>query len=180
MVSELGRNSFATVEEADTYFELQFNNADWFADGAQTEEALVTASGILNRLSWKGTATPSSTYPLAWPRNVITFSPIHGRNISLSDDRTGSAAGTIPQFIKDATFELALHIIRNGVNNIANESGASPVRDLTVGAIRLVFDLSERNRKSYIDLPEIVYSIISPYLERTARSGVGVMVNGGA
>ena len=178
MVSEQGRTSFVTVEQADDYFDRQFNNSDWFATNVQNEEALVTASGILNRLGWKGTATPTSTYPLAWPRNITTFVPLNGTNVTLTDDRTATSFGTIPQFIQDATCELALHIIRNGVNNLANDSGAPAVRDLTVGTIRLTFDLSDR--KSYIDLPEIVYSIISPYLANSVRTGIGTFVNGGA
>ena len=187
----LGVNSFATVSEADSYFDAQFNNTDWF-NSAQQSEALVTASGILNRLSWKGTARPTTAFPLAWPRSVTLTLPIRGTETTLRDDRVQPVAasgstpavaatmGTIPTFIKEATYELALHIIRNGVTNIGNESGSAPVRDLTVGSIRLTFDLSGRTRKEYIDVPSIVHSIIAPYLGENVSTGIGVSVSGGA
>ena len=176
-MATLGLNSYVTVDEAHAYFDNQFNAEEWF-DSNESEKALVTASGILTRLSWLGTATPTSTNPLAWPRNITTFVPINGTDVTLTDDRsTVSNGGTIPQFIKDATCELAAHIIRNGATTITNESGGPVVRDLTVGSIRLTFDLS--GRKSYIDLPEIVYSIISPYLG-DFNNGVAVTVNGGS
>ncbi|MGI9548923.1 MAG: DnaT-like ssDNA-binding protein [Bdellovibrionales bacterium] len=176
-MATLGLNSFVSVAEANTYFDNNFNTDEWL-DSPEQEKALVTASGILNRLSWKGTATPSVAYPLAFPRNITAFIPLNGMDVTLTDDRTEDSFGTIPTFIKDATCDLALHIIRNGATNIANNGGAAPVRDLTVGSIRLTFDLSKT--KSYIDLPEIVYSIISPYLGDSLTSGIGVSVNGGA
>ena len=181
MALQLGINSFVTSSEANRYFEDQFLSTDWF-DADEQDEALVTASGILNRLTWKGTrnTTFTSTYPLAWPRNVILDLPIDGTTTYLSDDRTATSFGTIPTFLKHATFELALNLIRNGLQNLQNVSGAAPVRDLTVGSIRLVFDLSERFSRSYVDIPELVFSIISPYLGENVITGTGVHVNGGA
>ena len=177
-MATLGVNSYVTAEEANNYFDNQFNSDAWF-DSTEQERALVTASGILTRLSWNGTATPTDSFPLAWPRDITAFVPLNGADVTLEDDRDDTSFGTIPQFIKDATCELALHIIRNGVNNIANEGGASPVSDLTVGSIRLTFDVNHASRKSYIDLPEIVYSIIAPYVSNT-QSGVAVTVAGGS
>lgn len=178
-MATLGTNSFVSVTEANAYFVNHIEGAAWDTT-AIGEEALVTASGILNRLSWKGTCTPTSALPLAWPRNITTFVPLNGSDVTLTDDRetvTNPVGGTVPTFIKEATYELALHLVMNSSTLQSNESGSAPVRDLTVGSIRLTFDLSSRTRKGYIDLPEIVQSIIRPY---TSSSSTSVFVNGGA
>jgi hypothetical protein len=174
-------NSFVTDDEANSYFADRINSATWFSDDVTEQSAaLVSASGILNRLEWAGTANPISAFPMAFPRDVNYYDPIYGQNVQLEDDRTTTSGGTIPQEIKDATCELALYLLNNASGVEAPRSSEYPLSGLTVGSVRLEYNTSQSVKsKSYIDIPEVVHSIIKKYLANSSISR-GVRVSGGA
>ena len=159
-------NSFVTDDEANNYFADRINSATWFSDDVTEQSAaLVSASGILNRLEYAGTANPSTAYPMAFPRDIIYYDPLFGQNIQLEDDRTNTSGGTIPQEIKDATCELALYLLNNASGVEAPRSSEYPLSGLTVGSVKLEYNTSQSVKsKSYIDIPEVVYSMIKKYL----------------
>ena len=113
MALQVNLNSFVTEAYADLYLADRINTDIWFATTTiNNEQALITASGMLDRLKWGGTATATTTYPMSFPRDITYWSSINGDHIDLTDDRDDDTAnpGTIPDDIKKATCELALHL----------------------------------------------------------------------
>ena len=84
MALQKGYNSFVTVTEADDYFTMRLNSDLWIdGDCDKVEQALVTATGILDNLVWGGTATPTTTYPLSWPRDIEYYDSKFGDYVDL-------------------------------------------------------------------------------------------------
>ena len=180
MALQKGTNSFVSVSESDEYFENRLNSENWFANDGAVEQALVTATGILDDMDWGGTATPTASYPLSWPRDITYYDNKSGYFIDVEDDRSTTFEGTIPGDIKKATFELALHLLNNMKTQESNASGENKVKDLTVGAVRLIFDLNS-GVKNFKELPDSIVSLCNKYLnEISTTQSRGVRVSGGA
>ena len=180
MALQKGVNSFVTVQESDDYFNDRLYSDTWFSSDALVEQALVTATGILDDMDWGGTATPTASYPLSWPRDITYYDNKSGYYTDLTDDRSATSHGTIPEDIKKATYELALHLISNMKTAESNASGENKVKDLTVGAVRLVFDTAS-GVDNFKELPDSVITIITKYYnEESTTDNRGVRVSGGA
>ena len=62
----------------------------------------------------------------------------------------------------------------------SNASGENKVKDLTVGAVRLIFDLNS-GVKNFKELPDSIISLCNKYLnEISTTQSRGVRVSGGA
>ena len=180
MALQKGTNCFVSVSESDEYFENRLNSENWFANDGAVEQALVTATGILDDMDWGGTATPTASYPLSWPRDITYYDNKSGYYTDLEDDRSTTSEGTIPGDIKKATFELALHLLNNMKTQESNASGENKVKDLTVGAVRLIFDLNS-GVKNFKELPDSIINLCNKYLNETSTTqSRGVRVSGGA
>jgi hypothetical protein len=181
MALQKGYNSFVTITEAESYFYDRLNQASWDSATDETvERALVTATGILDNLDWGGTATPTALYPLSFPRDITYWDTKSGGYETLEDDRSTTSYGTFPEDIKKATYELALHLIKN-MSTIEDQSSGSPrLKDLKVGSISLTFDLGS-GISNFNELPDHIQNIIvkfdNPDSSATNR---GVKVSGGA
>ena len=120
-----GTNSYGTVAEADTYFEDRLDRAAWTnADDDQKSQALITATSILDDMTWTGVAV-SESQTLAFPRTGSYFDPRLGITVALDD--------TVPTRIDNATFELAYHYLNN--DGLLDETGSAT--NLQVGRITL-------------------------------------------
>lgn len=180
MALNKGNNSFVATTEADEYFEMRLNSELWLdGDCDKVEQALVTATGILDNLVWGGTATPDTIYPLSWPRDIEYYDSKFGDYVELSDDRTETFEGTIPEDIKTATCELAYYLLQNMSTIESNGNGSNKVKDLTVGAVRLIFDTNS-GVEDFKTLPTAVYKIVIKYLSDGSIADRGVFVGGGA
>tara|TARA_B110000208_G_C11727947_1_gene415281 strand:+ start:202 stop:744 length:543 start_codon:yes stop_codon:yes gene_type:complete len=180
MALQKGTNCFVSILESDEYFENRLNSENWFANDGAVEQALVTATGILDDMDWGGTATPTASYPLSWPRDITYYDNKSGYYTDLEDDRSTTSEGTIPGDIKKATFELALHLLNNMKTQESNASGENKVKDLTVGAVRLIFDLNS-GVKNFKELPDSIVNLCNKYLnEMSTTQSRGVRVSGGA
>lgn len=120
-----GTNSYATVVEADAYFADRLDVTAWTAaDATQKAQSLVTATSILDEMSWTGTAL-SEEQPLAFPRSGGYFDPRLGAYITFSD--------TAPTRVNTATMELAYHLLNN--DGMQDDTGS--VKGLKIGSIAL-------------------------------------------
>ena len=147
MALSKGINSYATVAEADTYFEDRLDASGWTsADATQKAQALVTATATLDELNWIGIAI-SDSQALAFPRNGEYFDPRKGTVVTLSST-------TVPSRIITATFELAFHLLSN--DNVLDDTGT--VTNLVVGSISLT-DIRKPSKT-----PPQVKRIIKPLL----------------
>lgn len=183
MALQKGINSFVTITEAESYFYDRLNQSAWDSATDETvERALVTATGILDDLDWGGEALPTASYPLSWPRDITYWNNKSGGYESLEDDRddTTEFMGTIPEDIKKATYELALHLIKN-MSTIEDQSSGSPrLKDLSVGSISLTFDLGS-GLSNFKQLPDSIQKLIAKYEDPASMSSNrGVKVSGGA
>jgi len=86
MALVLNTNSYVTVANAETYFETRIDAANWnSASNELKEEALVTATQIIDNHSWIGSAI-SSSQALAWPRkNAMYYDARLGMDITFGN-----------------------------------------------------------------------------------------------
>lgn len=107
MALVLNTNSYVSIADADTYFETRIDSANWVdAEDEIKEQALVTATALIDDNSWIGSAV-SSSQALAWPRkNAIYNDDRLGLQVTIADDE-------LPSRVKTAVYEQALHLIDN-------------------------------------------------------------------
>ncbi len=107
MALVLNTNSYVTIADADTYFETRIDSAEWVTSSDEIkEQALVTATQLIDDNSWIGSAV-SSSQALAWPRKNASYNDARlGLHISLAENE-------VPSRVKTAVYEQALHLISN-------------------------------------------------------------------
>lgn len=172
-------NTFCSIDEADSYFDRRLGDSDW--SSANTDDkssALYWATDILHRQSWLG-APKDYEQNYAWPRryvpNRLSISQGFRGDLEYIDVNTPMSLtfkylddSTIPDFLKDATSELALYLLKRVDSG---KDGVSRYKDqlssLKVGSINLNF----REDENYLtDLPYQVHHIISDFLKEVKES----------
>jgi hypothetical protein len=139
-----GTNSYATLEEANTYFLDRLDVNAWTAaSDTQKSQALVTATSILDRMDWTGVAI-SEAQALAFPRSGSYFEPKIGYVIELP--------AIVPDRIIKATFEQAYHLLNN--DGLLDNTGS--VNSLQVGTI----SLDIKTNPSV--MPSVVLNLVKP------------------
>ena len=99
-------NSYVSLIDADGYFANQLGAEAWTsADEATRSKALVASTRILEELSYIGRVMDVSQV-LAWPRVAQYFDPRTGR-------LQVTTADMVPNRVKFACYEQALHILQN-------------------------------------------------------------------
>lgn len=147
-----GINSYATVSEANAYFENRLNSSKWEeADDGVKSQALVTATSILDSFDWQGIIA-DETQSLAFPRVGTYFDSKVGYEVSISN--------STPVRILHANFELAYHLISN--STLLDDTGT--VQSLSIGAISL------SSIKSPNKLSPVVKSLIKPLLKNSGAN----------
>ncbi len=150
-------DGYLDVAEADAYFAKRLWASAWTgATTADKEAAIKWATAILDRKSWKGTVTDSAG-ALRWPRSGV---------FDLDGDLLDG--DTIPQFLKDATAELAIHLI---TKDRTTDTGTEGFSRIAIGSISLDVDKFDRPD----ELPPSVQDIIAPYLAGVSSTSVPVM-----
>jgi len=161
MTLTLNTNSYVTLVEADTYFETRIDSANWTAaiDSVQ-EAALVTATAIVDNHAWIGSVV-SSSQALAWPRNNAIYNDTRlGLNVTIGNT-------VIPDQVKEAVYEQALHLIDNE-DLLQNKS--QTFESISVGSI----SISDSDSTPNIPVkPALVLKKIRPLLNKAYASGTG-------
>jgi hypothetical protein len=170
-------NSFCDLIEADDYHARRLNNSGWrTADEDTKNSALYHATDILHRQKWMGAPT-ETIQALAWPRkyvpNRLTLSRDNGL-ISDNYDYLESSVqyldeNTVPQFLRDATAELANYLMvraATGKNEASQYSDQLSSLSLGGGAVSLSF----REEAKYVtDMPHQVFHIIKDFLSEVTE-----------
>jgi len=149
MALVLGINSYATVNEADIYFESRIDVATWdSADDTLKEQALVSATRYLDTLAYTGYVTDTDQ-SMSWPRTGSVYVPQRGRDIQFNKAYTWTELTTTTatafttalynlsleiRLIKTAAIEQAYHLINN--DGILDNTGGLPDR-VEVGSITI-------------------------------------------
>ena len=101
MALVVGTNSYISVANADTYFSERLNVSDWTGAVTATKEAaLIQATRTLDALYTFAGDLTSDDQALAWPRSYVY--DCEGRELD---------SATIPEAVKNATCEEALHLL---------------------------------------------------------------------
>jgi len=130
-------NSYCTVVEADAYNEAHISGASWAAaNTTQKEQALISATRLLDSyLSWQGTvATP--TQALQWPRESMMWMP------GCSVCATNSAyidPTVIPVQLKNATSEYG-RLLLGGDPTAPSSTEQADLSSLRAADIELKFN----------------------------------------
>lgn len=120
-----GTNAYVTVAEAAAYMADKLDTAAWVDATPEAQaQAIVTATRILDDLSWTG-LTISEAQPLAFPRQGEYFDPRLGKSISLPT--------TVPNRITQACIELAYHLLNN--DGLLDDTGS--VKNIGLDVINL-------------------------------------------
>ena len=158
MALVLNTNSYVELADADEYFETRIDSANWFDSTDEIkEQALVTATQLIDDNAWIGSAV-SSSQDLAWPRkDAVYFDNRLGLQITFSESE-------VPSLVKTAVYEQALHLI----NNEDLLAGTTQTfESISVGSISLSDSNSDVTRTSI--KPNIVVKPLRPLIRR----GVG-------
>ena len=155
MALVLNTNSYVTIADADAYFETRIDSASWTsAPDSTREEALVTATQIIDNNPWIGSAV-SSSQALAWPR----------RNANYLDNRLGMQIAfsetEIPSLVKVAVYEQALHLLNN--EDLVAQT-TQTYESISIGSISVSDSNNDVTRISVT--PSFVIKPIRPLLRR--------------
>lgn len=147
-------NSYATVAEADIFFEDRLGSEAWLeADATKRAQALVTATSLLDEMTWSGYAV-SDSQALAFPRVGSYFDPRLGCDVELP-------TANVPARVVNATYEFALHLLTN--EGIMDDTGG--LESIKVGPIEL------KNLKSASMTPSTVLRQVNPLLKSQGGGG---------
>lgn len=156
-------NSYTTKAEASAvggYHDGHLYSSVWEASTtANKNSALVMATRILDQwVDWKGNRA-TEDQALRWPRYDV-------------QDRDGYTfdSDIIPRFLKDATAELARHLLTSDTTAAPDTQG---FRSLKLGEMALEVDASDRDK--YGALPDSVLVILEPYGDIRKRGGGGTV-----
>jgi hypothetical protein len=136
-------NSYCDSTYADAYFAARVGSDNW--SSADKDVALIHATRVLDStFVYTGYVDSESTQALRWPRTYVYDRD--GREVSET---------IIPDPVKQATCELALHISVSG----GYSAEVNDVKALRVGPIRID---SNVNSSSY-SIPSVVQELLSGY-----------------
>ena len=152
-------NSYVTLAEATTYFEGRLYSTAWTGavDDNARNQALVMATKRLNTEKFYGDRA-TSTQALPFPRiNIGYLDGIYLDN-------------TIPTILKEAQFELAIHIL--SVDMSQQGTDVSTIEKVKLGTIDIKYalDKSDNLNKSFNVLPESVSSLIGDLVSNGSSS----------
>jgi len=140
-----GTDTYVAVSEADIYFSNRLDSSTWHESTvARKESALVSATRILDTMSWSGQVVDADQ-PLAFPR-IGNYLDVRLGQWSVMDPA--------PRCLELATLELANHLLINP--DLMTDTGS--VKDLSVGSI----NLSSISRPS--KLPKDIKRLVSSML----------------
>jgi len=160
MALTLNTNSYVEIDTADEYLESRIDSANWFdATDEIKEQALVTATNLVDDRAWIGYAV-SSSQALAWPRkNAIYHSNRLGLQITVGNT-------VVPSEVKVAVYEQALHL----VNNEDLLTGSTQTYEsITVGSISISDSNGDVTRIS--KSPSLVTNRLKDFVKSGASSG---------
>ena len=157
-------NSYVTLAEANTYFEARLHVSNWTDATDDTKNrALVMATRRINQETFYGTRE-TTTQRLAFPR------------IGLEDLDGIELDSIIPEQLKEATYELAIHLIGTDMSKPSVDT--SNVSEVQVGSVKAkyIVDKNDNVSQSYDTLPPFVLSLLAD-LSKTVATGGTVYVS---
>ena len=158
MALVLNTNSYVTVTEAESYFETRIDDEKWSsASDSLKDDALVTATQIIDNNPWIGSAI-SSSQALAWPRkNAMYYDPRLGFDVTFTTTE-------IPYLVKIAVYEQALHLLNN--EDLLAQT-TQTYESISIGSISLSDSNNDVTRISIT--PSFVLKPLKPLIRRGSQ-----------
>lgn len=149
MALTIGTNAYVSTADADAYLSFKLSSSGWqAATPERREKALVAATAALDRLGFSGSIARYDQ-PLAWPR--LRMRDREGRSIP---------SNVVPQAVRDATCELASHLLSE-----PETKPASAIARKRVGNLEIQY------RATLPDaVPPIVRQLLGPFLAGSPHS----------
>ena len=165
-------DSYTTVAEADIYHSMRLHNPEWAAASTPTKEAaLKWATKNFEKLNWKGFRTVVGQ-KFMFPRNMLFRD---GEEYGYGADAIYNTymfdPATIPDFLKDATAELAFWLIKADTTAPIGTEGFKKL-GIGSGAISIELDKTDRLDWLYDSVRDIIYRYLlnpNPYVASTMR-----------
>ena len=152
MALEVGVNCYRSRADAITYFTDLLHGADFLgATDTKQDQALITATKMLDRQEWVGTKTEDSQ-DLDWPRTGVS-----------DPEGNAVASDAVPQCILDATCELALALIQDLTVQTSSDTSEN-IKSLKAGSAEIQYFKGARGPR----FPTIIHELIWFYLATTS------------
>ncbi len=150
-------NSYVTLAEAESYFDARLYSAVW--DNATNDDknrALAMATKRIEQENFYGDRE-TTIQKLKFPR--VNLGYLDGLLLD----------GDIPEMLKEAQFELAIHML--SVNMTLKGVASDAFKEIQVGSIKVqpAIDASDNASSAYNALPPFVLSLLSE-ISHTASS----------
>jgi len=132
-------NCYSTLAEATNYHSARLHNDAWNNAGSSDKnKALMWATRVLDTLRWRGVRT-SGTQNLQFPRRGLSYyesDAIGGFDYEIVDvsvnpgyfTKVEISDSTVPQFLKDATAELAMWLIDSDTTAPTGTEGFTEIK----------------------------------------------------
>lgn len=159
-------NTYVSLEEANEYFEGRLDAEEWdeiSGDESRQIKALVMAARIIDRLNFIG-EKESDSQAMEFPRRGgFRARYTEGTSYFVALNGKGFSQGAIPQDIKWAQCEMALHLLANG-----SEIGGQSILGFSGGGISMQWAPGAASS----GLPPHVSQLLAPYVQgvRLVRS----------
>ena len=142
-------NSYSTLAEALDYHSARLHNDAWLNSGSSDKnKALMWATRQLDTMAWRGVRTVG-TQLLAFPRKGLSYYETDSGAGSGVESYDIAGTGfftkieiddtTVPQFLKDATAELAMYLLEGDTTPPSGTEGFSRIKvdsiDITINAL---------------------------------------------
>lgn len=157
-VAGASANSYITEAEGDTFADERLQTSNWDdATSADKISALIMATRRLDDEKYQG-LKDTDGQALKWPRINAT-----------NDDGEEFATDAIPDIVKEAQFELALHYLNENASSTdpLAPTGLEQFDEATVGPMSVKI----RRGFSAVELPDSVRRKLRPVLRTAVHSG---------
>jgi len=157
-------NTYISLEDATAYMEGRIGTGAWDgATDADKNASLVQSARILDRyVEWVGVVTDDAQ-AMEWPRQYVPdprYKTVDALGFYVSAGDYFLPKDEIPQQVKDAQCELALVLLSQDTQAIADMAGYSQVN--VEGAVDITADKADRPG----EIPSHVWKIVSMFGEK--------------
>lgn len=163
-------NTYISLVDAGTYMEGRIGTSAWDgATDADKNAALVQSARILdNYVEWKGVKT-NDTQAMQWPRQYVPdpeYRTVDALDFYIDAGDYFIPKDEIPQRIKDAQSELALHLLSQDSQAAPDTAGYSQID--VEGAVSLSVDKLDRTDV----IPRHVWLIVHKFGQKHGNKSV--------
>ena len=162
-------NSYVDLTAANEYMAGRLHTDAWITGSTVKEKALRQAARILdNYVEWRGVKT-DDTQAMQWPRQYVPdpeYRTVDALDFYIDAGDYFIPKDEIPQRIKDAQCELALHLLSQDSQTVPDTAGYSQID--VEGAVSLSIDKADRTDV----IPRHVWLIVHKFGQKYGNKSV--------